>query len=93
MTIPALPDTGSAQVPWPTSRRGSQQTVGSDNGKAKVVDPSRKHMSTLDLVKLSISMAGAQVAWTVELGCVATSSEPADALTLRAAMERRSCSR
>ncbi|EKM59137.1 uncharacterized protein PHACADRAFT_86979 [Phanerochaete carnosa HHB-10118-sp] len=36
--------------------------------KDRAVDPSRKRMSTWDLVKLSISMAGAQIAWTVELG-------------------------
>lgn len=34
----------------------------------KHIDPCRPRMSNMDLVKLSISMAGAQVAWTVELG-------------------------
>lgn len=33
----------------------------------------KRRMSTMDLVKLSISMAGAQVAWTVELGYVGIS--------------------
>ena len=28
----------------------------------------KKHMSTLDLIALSISMAGAQIIWTMELG-------------------------
>ncbi len=37
-------------------------------GNGKEMDPARKRMSTMDLVKLSISMAGAQIAWTVELG-------------------------
>ncbi|KIP07007.1 hypothetical protein PHLGIDRAFT_13479 [Phlebiopsis gigantea 11061_1 CR5-6] len=36
--------------------------------KDKTSDLSRRRMSTWDLVKLSISMAGAQIAWTVELG-------------------------
>ena len=40
------------------------------NGKAKEVGPIEKRMSTWDLIKLSISMAGAQIAWTVELGFV-----------------------
>jgi solute carrier family 45 protein 1/2/4 len=30
----------------------------------------KKKMSVLDLFNLSVSMAGAQIAWTVELGCV-----------------------
>ena len=30
----------------------------------------KKRLTTLQLFNLSISMAGAQVAWTVELGCV-----------------------
>jgi len=39
------------------------------NGKnATDDDPSTRRMSTLDLIKLSIAMAGSQVAWTIELG-------------------------
>lgn len=39
------------------------------NGKKAADDNSSKgRMSTLDLIKLSISMAGSQVAWTIELG-------------------------
>ncbi|KAI0089327.1 hypothetical protein BDY19DRAFT_889996 [Irpex rosettiformis] len=38
------------------------------SGSGKEVDSLTKRMSTWDLVKLSISMAGAQIAWTVELG-------------------------
>lgn len=42
------------------------------NGKGSNVhkDEGKSRMSTMDLIKLSISMAGAQVAWTVELGYV-----------------------
>lgn len=39
------------------------------NGKAADASaPGRKRLSTLDLINLSIAMAGSQVAWTVELG-------------------------
>lgn len=49
-------------------------TVG--NGKNGGIAASRdddvvkRRMSTMDLIKLSISMAGGQVAWTVELGYI-----------------------
>lgn len=43
------------------SRRGSMVSRAEMNGK-------RRRLSTLDLFNLSISMAGAQIAWTVELG-------------------------
>lgn len=48
----------------PTNNSSRRPSVGSKadaNGK-------RRRLSTLDLVNLSISMAGAQIAWTVELG-------------------------
>lgn len=47
--------------------------TGNGNGKNAAREDGlvRRRMSTMDLVKLSISMAGAQVAWTVELGYVA----------------------
>jgi hypothetical protein len=48
----------------PTNNSPRRPSVGSKadaNGK-------RRRLSTLDLVYLSISMAGAQIAWTVELG-------------------------
>ena len=35
-----------------------------------VIPPGKRRLSTLDLIYLSISMGGTQVAWTVELGCV-----------------------
>jgi hypothetical protein len=44
-----------------SSRRPSVGSRADANGK-------RRRLSTLDLVYLSISMAGAQIAWTVELG-------------------------
>jgi solute carrier family 45 protein 1/2/4 len=41
-----------------------------DNAKqGKPTQPGRPYLSTWDLITLSISMGGAQVAWTVELGC------------------------
>jgi len=43
------------------SRRGSTVSRAEINGQ-------RRRLSTLDLFNLSISMAGAQIAWTVELG-------------------------
>jgi len=41
-----------------------------DNAKKgkSVAKPGKRHLSTWDLITLSISMGGAQVAWTVELG-------------------------
>ena len=43
------------------SRRGSTVSRAEMNGR-------RRRLSTFDLFNLSISMAGAQIAWTVELG-------------------------
>jgi solute carrier family 45 protein 1/2/4 len=43
------------------SRRPSVVSRAELNGK-------RRRLSTLDLFNISISMAGAQIAWTVELG-------------------------
>ncbi|KAL1946895.1 hypothetical protein VTO73DRAFT_14999 [Trametes versicolor] len=49
------------------SARGGSSSVG--RGKATDASASgKKRMSTLDLIYLSVSMAGSQVAWTVELG-------------------------
>lgn len=49
------------------SVRGGSSSVG--RGKATDASASgKKRMSTLDLIYLSVSMAGSQVAWTVELG-------------------------
>lgn len=54
----------SRTLPDPSTRNDLADGVAKDRS----VDPSRKRMFTLDLIKLSISMAGAQIAWTVELG-------------------------
>ncbi|KAI6130412.1 MFS general substrate transporter [Pisolithus croceorrhizus] len=45
----------------------SYQSV-ADSGKKSHVERKRVHFSTWDLFTLSASMAGAQVAWTIELG-------------------------
>jgi len=37
-------------------------------GIKTLVHPTKRRLSTKDLIFLSISMAGAQIAWTVELG-------------------------
>ncbi|CCL99450.1 uncharacterized protein FIBRA_01468 [Fibroporia radiculosa] len=50
---------------------GDTNNAGHSNGKkssSEREDPAERRMSTLDLIYLSISMAGSQVAWTVELG-------------------------
>ncbi|KAG6911218.1 hypothetical protein DXG01_003085 [Tephrocybe rancida] len=41
---------------------------GAQESNTKQAEPGRRRLSTWDLVTLSISMAGAQIAWTVELG-------------------------
>ena len=80
----------TSQIPWPAARprqaasseASTEATVDelgirtpvSDSKKADLLNGKRK-LTTWDLVTLSISMAGAQVAWTVELGYV-TSSTP-----------------
>ena len=48
----------------------TNNTLANGVGKDRAVDSSKRRMSTWDLVNLSISMAGAQIAWTVELGYV-----------------------
>ncbi|KAJ7283901.1 hypothetical protein C8J57DRAFT_1293895 [Mycena rebaudengoi] len=63
-------------VPWPTPPSGSP---GSDHEAPdlqnnveevakKIAASGKRHLTTWDLITLSISMAGAQIAWTVELG-------------------------
>jgi len=52
---------GATTPPVNSSRRGSTVSRAEMNGK-------RRRLSTLDLFNISISMAGAQIAWTVELG-------------------------
>ncbi|TEB35620.1 MFS general substrate transporter [Coprinellus micaceus] len=68
----------SSPVPWPSSRGRGQETgaVQEEGGltvpgtrKARSKSPpGRRQLSTWDLITLSVSMAGAQIAWTVELG-------------------------
>ena len=74
----------TTQIPWPGARKRSDRDVDpqgtvQSNGNSRYNSrrPSviardelngKRRLSTLDLFNLSISMAGAQVAWTVELG-------------------------
>lgn len=73
----------TTQIAWPASN-GKRNRVNEPNAdesstaesstaygatqRDNDVDPAQRRMTTWDLVKLSVSMAGAQVAWTVELG-------------------------
>ena len=59
-------DRARARTMPPEATNSDDLQRGGENGKE--VDSMGKRMSTWDLVKLSISMAGAQIAWTVELG-------------------------
>lgn len=46
-----------------------RHSVDDNTKKGKsAAEPGKRHLSTWDLITLSISMGGAQVAWTVELG-------------------------
>lgn len=58
------PDSAVATPDSNGSRSKSKRGTPANNE----ADPARKRMTTMDLIKLSISMGGAQVAWTVELG-------------------------
>jgi solute carrier family 45, member 1/2/4 len=74
----------TTQIPWPGARKRSDRDLdapepvpsnaGSRYGSRRPSVISRaevngkRRLSTLDLFNLSISMAGAQIAWTVELG-------------------------
>ncbi|THH10078.1 hypothetical protein EW145_g1578 [Phellinidium pouzarii] len=63
---------------WPpTPKKGSPQRIalkGTPNAATEAVaedmEIGRKRLTTFQLFKLSVSMAGAQIAWTVELGSV-----------------------
>lgn len=54
----------------PDEDGASGSRVAEENGKKTRprVDSGRERLSTWDLITLSISMAGAQITWTVELG-------------------------
>lgn len=68
----------TTQIPWPARGQadqlpsvagGSAGAEGESNGDPKSPKtPPGKRLSHWDLITLSISMAGAQIAWTVELG-------------------------
>ncbi|KAJ6598926.1 hypothetical protein DFH09DRAFT_1129584 [Mycena vulgaris] len=68
----------TSQVPWPTRplKRPANGAAVNENETPdnveevakRVVTPAKKRLTTWDLITLSISMAGAQIAWTVELG-------------------------
>ena len=74
----------TTQIPWPAAR--PRPAVSSEASTEDIVDElgirlplsdskkpdsnGRRKLTTWDLITLSISMAGAQVAWTVELGYV-----------------------
>lgn len=81
--IPPIADSDpdpTTQIPWPAAR--SRQTVHLEtsadaeahDGRVEEeatkikIDPAKHRLSTWNLITLSISMAGAQIAWTVELG-------------------------
>ncbi|KAF8205098.1 hypothetical protein BJ912DRAFT_940249 [Pholiota molesta] len=78
--ITAVGDTSddpTSQIPWPAARARQTEQVeptptapndqNGNNGRPSS-PPGRRRLSTWDLITLSISMAGAQIAWTVELG-------------------------
>lgn len=74
----------TTQIPWPGARKRSDRDVDTpgaaqSTGSSRYHSPQRpsviggelhgkRRLSTLDLFNLSISMAGAQITWTVELG-------------------------
>ncbi|KAJ7498783.1 hypothetical protein FB451DRAFT_10114 [Mycena latifolia] len=70
----------TSQVAWPTRPKktaGSSTETDNEVPEAqnnveevakKVMTPAKRRLTTWDLITLSISMAGAQIAWTVELG-------------------------
>ncbi|KAJ6539477.1 hypothetical protein B0H19DRAFT_361430 [Mycena capillaripes] len=68
----------TTQVPWPTrpkpatsaGREAEAPDTENDVEEAakKIVTPTKRRLTTWNLITLSISMAGAQIAWTVELG-------------------------
>jgi len=79
-------DDPTSQIPWPQAAKGRRESDSSqdddvervpaaanddrNNGSKKRGSSPRRQLSTWDLITLSISMGGAQIAWTVELGYV-----------------------
>jgi solute carrier family 45 protein 1/2/4 len=93
----------TTQVAWPsrpkpstsTEREQDELEAPEDNIEEvvkKVVTPAKRRLTTWDLITLSISMAGAQIAWTVELGRVMAILASTSMLILRLATEPRSFS-
>ena len=84
MTIPVTVDADpdpTSQIAWPAARHRQRTTSSNplepssaESYQSKVPQdvpqPKRVQFSTWDLFTLSVSMAGAQVTWTVELGRV-----------------------
>jgi solute carrier family 45, member 1/2/4 len=82
--IPPIADSDpdpTTQIPWPATRGPVDEpletsVVGEGAGAATERDGDRKsprtplvkRLTNWDLITLSISMAGAQITWTVELG-------------------------
>ncbi|KAF8165226.1 major facilitator superfamily domain-containing protein [Crassisporium funariophilum] len=81
--VPDADPDETSQIAWPAARRGRLQSSGESSvvdesaGTAPVKNgdtrrsktpPGKSNLTTWDLITLSISMAGAQMAWTVELG-------------------------
>jgi len=62
----AGPDDASGAT-TPSTDDSVQRYAPESSNKVKV-EPGRRRLTTWDLITLSISMAGAQIAWTVELG-------------------------
>ncbi|KAF8917872.1 MFS general substrate transporter [Mucidula mucida] len=61
-------DPSSVVAPRVEDRSSSQTPVQEAAAKANDTLPTKRRLSTWNLITLSISMAGAQIAWTVELG-------------------------
>jgi len=59
--------TTQQETPGPTSYQAIEGNGKQNNSSVQEQSP-RTRLSTWNLITLSISMAGAQIAWTVELG-------------------------
>ncbi|KAJ7180236.1 major facilitator superfamily domain-containing protein [Mycena crocata] len=80
--IPPIADSEdpTSQVAWPASKKiqsssteaepeeAPQADINVEEVAKKVTTPAKRRLTTWNLITLSISMAGAQIAWTVELG-------------------------
>jgi len=112
MAWPSSPRNASGSHSFKTNRAGGGGSPQANRKRPKLstaasiktlVNPTKRRLSTKDLIFLSISMAGAQIAWTVELGYVflgfgtapyallAYASRVTQCLRTRTDMGRRSC--